>query len=210
MAASTPTPSDAVERLHRRQRQDALQHEADQVVDDLALDALLRRVGRPHRVGSSRLGLVVWRDIDITVVCDHLDIRAVGLLAGDLVARGDVREVAVRSEVGRLNTDPETYPDGIYLQVRAAQEDREEWKLDIWFVDQPERQPDLRHVQTLPPLLDGGARDAVLLIKERWAGRSEYGTVVSSADIYRAVLDDGVRDVDGFEQWRAERSASPR
>lgn len=210
MAANTPAPDDTDERLHRRRRQDALQREADDVVADLALDAALRSLGRPHRVGSSRLGLVVWRDIDITVVCDHLDPRAVAAVAGDLLARGDVREATVRSEVGRLNSDPATYPDGIYLQLRTAVPGREEWELDVWFVDEPERQPDLRHVQTLPALLDEEARDAVLLVKEHWAGRPEYGTEVSSADVYRAVLDGGVRDVAGFEAWRAERSPSHR
>ena len=102
---------------------------------------------------------MVWRDVDITVVCERLDVVVVSGLAGQLLQRGDVREVLVRSEVGRLNTDPATYPDGVYLQVRYAPAHREEWKLDVWFVDEPDRQPDLRHVTTLPALLDEARRE---------------------------------------------------
>ncbi|TNM67081.1 hypothetical protein FHN55_11135 [Streptomyces sp. NP160] len=195
---------------HRRDRADALQAEAGEVVDELDLDALLSTAGQPHRVGSSRLGLMVWRDVDITVVCERLDVVVVSGLAGQLLQRGDVREVTVRSEVGRLNTDPATYPDGVYLQVRYAPAHREEWKLDVWFVDEPDRQPDLRHVTTLPALLDEPARDAVLAVKEHWAARPEYGSAVTSADVYRAVLEDGVRDVADFDTWLAERAARRR
>jgi len=39
---------------------------------------------------------------------------------------------------------------------------------------------------------------AILRIKEAWADRPEYGSIVRSFDIYSAVLDSGVRTPDGF------------
>ena len=41
---------------------------------DLALDDVLGALGEPHLVGSAALGLMVWPDLDITVVCDALDV----------------------------------------------------------------------------------------------------------------------------------------
>jgi len=55
-------------------QQDALQHEADEVVKELRLEELLATAGKPVRVGSSALGLMVWRDLDITVVCSRLQV----------------------------------------------------------------------------------------------------------------------------------------
>ena len=49
-----------------------LQKEADKVVEVLQLQALLSGIGNPIRVGSSAMGLMVRRDIDITVVCEGL------------------------------------------------------------------------------------------------------------------------------------------
>lgn len=55
------------------QRQAALQAEAETVEADLGLIELLSSVGRPVRVGSVALGLMVWRDLDLTVICSELD-----------------------------------------------------------------------------------------------------------------------------------------
>ena len=62
------------------------------------------------------------------------------------------------------------------------------WKIDVWFVDEPDLQPDLEHVRALPPRLTDAARLAILRIKEVWAGRPGY----RSYDVYTAVLDSGV------------------
>ncbi|GAA4970403.1 hypothetical protein [Kineococcus glutinatus] len=196
----------------RRQLQEALQAEADQVVEDLGLPALLGRIGQPHRVGSSRLGLMVWRDIDVTVVCDDLTAASAAVVdaAAHLGARPDVREVLFRKETGRFNLHPARYPDGLYLRLDHAAPGRPGWRLDIWFVDEPDRQPDLAHVRSLPARLTPQARDAILLVKHAWAGRDGYGTTVTSHDVYTAVLDDGVTDVQGFTDWLGARAATSR
>ena len=59
------------------ERQDALQAEAMAVLADLDLFVLLRRFGTPTHTGSSALGLMVRRDIDVTTVCPSLDVEAV-------------------------------------------------------------------------------------------------------------------------------------
>jgi hypothetical protein len=184
----------------RRRRQETLQAEAEFVVDDLSLPALLGEVGQVHRVGSSQLGLMVWRDIDVTVACPRLDERSVTAVGARLGIHSNVREVIFRKETGRFNLSPH-YPDGLYLRLSYRQPERQEWNLDIWFVDEPDRQPDLAHVQSLPARLTYESRDAILLIKEAWARRPEYGSSVSSYDIYTAVLDHGVTTGEAFAEW---------
>jgi hypothetical protein len=44
-------------------------------------------------------------------------------------------------------------------------------------------------------------RQAILAIKTVWHRRPDYGSRVSSADIYAAVLEDGVRDLAAFDEW---------
>jgi hypothetical protein len=53
-------------------RQAELQAEARAVEADLQLDELLGQIGQVNRVGSAALGLMVWRDVDLTVVCAKL------------------------------------------------------------------------------------------------------------------------------------------
>ncbi len=76
-----------------------------------------------------------------------------------------------------------------------------EWKLDLWFVDDPARQPDLAHLRTLPARLTDDARLAILRIKTLWSARPQYGVSVRSWDIYTAVLDHNIRDTDEFARW---------
>lgn len=187
------------------QRQSDLQAEAEAVAADLGLDAGLSPLGRPVRVGSAALGLLVRRDLDITVVCPALDeatAASVARLGARLIGHPQVRQVTQRDDTGRWNTDP-NYPDGLYLGVRYRSPAGADWTLDIWFVDEPDRQPDLQLVASAADQLTEARRVAILTIKSAWAGDPGYGSVVHGIDIYRAVVDDDVRTVEQFDDWRA-------
>ncbi|MEV7940071.1 hypothetical protein AB0O82_28545 [Kitasatospora sp. NPDC088264] len=193
------------------QHQDERQAEAGAVSADLGLDELLGALGEPVRVGSSALGLMVRRDLDVTVVCPRLDTAAherVAALGTRLALHPRVRQVRLRNDTGTWNTDPAAYPDGLYLGLDYRCPQGRDWTLDLWFVDEPARQPDLAHLRDLPPRLTPQAREAVLRIKHAWSEHPEYGRGVRGWDVYRAVLDDGVRTPEQFEQWRTARAAS--
>ena len=105
--------------LFRRQR--LLQREAEAVVEDLDLAAGLEAVGDPIRTGSSALGVMVKPDIDVTTACTSLDLAAfdaVAHLATRLARHERVRQVTFRNDTGAWNTEPDKYPDGLFLQVR--------------------------------------------------------------------------------------------
>jgi len=187
-----------IEELLRRQGE--LQAQADAVVADLGLDVLLSALGEPVRTGSSALGLMVVPDIDITVACPSLDADAVVDVAARLARHERVRVVQFRKDHGRWNAEPDAYPDGLYLGLKyRAGQGRDgagpEWNADIWFVDEPERQPDLGHVRALPERITPEARSAILMIKH---SRPDY----RSFDVYRSVLDDGVRTPEDYDRWR--------
>ncbi|WP_010491786.1 hypothetical protein [Paenibacillus elgii] len=181
-------------------RQHELQMEAKAVAKELKIDELLSSAGQPVRVGSAALGLMVWRDLDITVVCSKLNIDVVTRIASEIMVRQGVREVRFLNDSGVWNTDP-GYPDGLYLGLKYKALSGMDWKLDIWFVDEPDKQPDLRHIRTMPDRLTPELRESILTIKNSWATRVEYGKEVKSYDIYTAVLDDNVRTPLQFQEW---------
>ncbi len=164
----------------------------------LSLDRMLGKVGTPVVVGSAALGLMVWRDLDITVICDVLSRDAVLSVAGDLGRHPAVREVRFRDDTGAWNQD-DRYPDGLYVGVDCVDGLAHRWNIDIWFVDEPERQPDLLHLSLLGPRLSEEVRGAILSIKSRLHQGAGYGSSVTSYDIYEAVLDHDVRTLTEFE-----------
>ncbi|MFI7104544.1 hypothetical protein ACIBK8_35035 [Streptomyces sp. NPDC050161] len=194
----------------RAARQEELQAEADAVAADLGLGRLLSAQGEPVRVGSAALGLMVAPDLDITVICPGLDgstARAVAGIGAELAVHDRVRQVTFRDDTGRWNTDPR-YPDGLYLKVGYRSAAGRDWALDIWFVDDPDRQPDLAHIRTLPPRLTDAHRATILRIKEALAGRP--GARVTGYEVCRAVLDGEVTTVEAFDAWYAgERAGRP-
>lgn len=188
-------------------RQDALQVEASVVHDDLGLGRLARW-GEPVRVGSAALGLMVRRDLDVTVVCARLDAataEGVAVLGAEMFRHPRVRSVQLRDDTERWNTDP-AYPDGIYLGLRYRTVDQHDWSLDVWFIDEPDRQPDLAHLRTIPPRLTEETRRAILTIKQASVDTPSPGPTVSGHEVSTAVLDDGVRTPAEFWSWRAARA----
>jgi hypothetical protein len=181
-------------------RQEALRAEADVVHDDLDLRRL-EALGRPIMVGSAALGLMVRRDLDITVVCPSLDetvADAVAQLGAGLARHPRVRIVTIRDDTGDWNVGP-LYPDGLYLGVTYRSSGGRDWTIDLWFVDEPDRQPDLAHLRDLPEQLTPETRLAILTIKQTYV---DEGMAVSGHEVYTAVLEHGVRDRDEFDRWR--------
>jgi len=186
-------------------RQLQLQTEAAAVAEELNLTELLKAAGAPVKVGSAALGLMTWRDLDMTVVCSKLDIAAISGIASRLMAHPGVRHMNFINDTGSWNTDP-VYPDGYFNGLKYQCKSGNEWELDIWFVDEPEKQPDLQHIRTMPGRLTPSAIVSILSIKSVWASRTEYGKQVKSFDIYSAVLDDHVRTPAEFERWLQSRN----
>lgn len=185
-----------------------LQAEADDLVQALDLTAQLQELGAPTRVGSSALGLMVRRDIDITVSCTKLDattLAAFAQLGARLMQRTDlVVGVRFRNDAGSWNAEPQNYPDGLYLGLSARTAASANWTFDIWLVDEPERQPDLAHLRTLLPRLTDADRVVILAIKHVLAADTTEPKL-PSALVYEAVMDHGVLDVEGFRAWYAGR-----
>jgi hypothetical protein len=113
--------------------------------------------------------------------------------------------VTFRNDSKQWRTSPK-YPDGLYLGVGYRSPTNADWTLDIWFVDEPDRQPDLAHMRWMPEKLTPEVRTTILSIKSTWASRPEYGKSVRSFDIYTAVLTDGVGTLEEFDAWLGHHS----
>ncbi|GIN58953.1 hypothetical protein J8TS2_32720 [Lederbergia ruris] len=187
-------------------RQLRLQAEADTIVEEMHLKQLLTEAGTPVKVGSAALGLMAWRDLDITVVCSKLNIATISGIASHLMSNPQVRDLKFINDTGNWNTDP-TYPDGYFLGITYESTIGHKWELDIWFVDEPEKQPDLQHIRTMSARLTPAAIVSILSIKTVWSARPEYGKQVTSFDIYTAVLDCNVHTPDEFKKWLESRNS---
>ena len=186
------------------ERQDALQAQARAILADLDVFALLHDVGVATQVGSSALGLMVARDIDITTLCPSLDPGPVFDFGRRLARHPRVRRLTFRKDTGRWNTHP-VYPDGIYWLVEYVADPDVAWTLDLWFLLEGTTQFDLEHVKTLPGRLTPETRAAILRIKEAVYADTSRPRGPSYA-IYEAVLDHGIRTPEEYQRYRESRT----
>ena len=177
-------------------QQRALQDEAHQVLRTLNLLESLGRYGTPTIVGSVALGTMTWRDIDVELR-KPIDEDAFWQTAQYLIKQPGLVNLTLMDY--RTSVNPNT-PKGLYLGIRYDGIPDTRWKIDLWFLD--ERMPGEAdfHAWAKARMTEEHRNDC-LAIKAVVGTLPEYGKTIYSVDIYRAVIEEGVKDLEGFQQY---------
>lgn len=181
-------------------RQAWLQTAARELMDDLGLRAILERAGSVRPVGSFELGLMVWPDLDLEVITPDppRPENVLGVLR-DLVLVSGVQKINYADHRDALGGE---VPRGIYLGPDPEFQGVR-WQVDVWFIDEDVAGARRRLTDSIREGLDDDKRRTILQIKQIAAASDRYHRGVSSVDIYRAVLDEGVTSIDEFAAYLA-------
>lgn len=192
-----------------KRRQAELQARGQRLLDSFDIVDQLSLIGEIEIQGSFAAGLMVKPDIDIYVLNESPSLRAVADLARDItMLDGTVRAMTVNFLVN--SPDPGT-PKGVYLGVRRLFEG-EVWNFDIWVISPYERL-DLENFPSqwyakLTPVM----HDAALLMKYQLTEQGLYPRSskvkgsIASAEIYRAVMNDGIKTTYDLKEWQKSHS----
>ena len=179
--------------------------EADDILRS-GLQRVLERHGDVHIVGSYALGLMTWRDLDIHVVRPDLDVTAFFDLGGEIAGVLKPHRMHFRDESIAGTPD---LPRGFYWGVYLGDERNGAWKIDIWQTDRQGFEAVRRFGENLSARLNDANRAVILAIKAACWQHPQYRRGFTSADVYTAVLDRGVRDVAEFWADLRERKGIP-
>ena len=185
--------------------QDALQTEANRLVECLGLPTMLGRAGRFERLGSVVSGLMVWRDVDLGVSCGRLSPERAWDAMLPLAVHPRTTRLDYRNEIGRLAPHELKGYGRYYFVARHETEAGDEWKIDVslW---SPEAPPGpLAHAEELQRRLTPETRLAILWIKDAWHRSPSYPGQISGMDVYEAVLEHGVRTPEQFGRYLRRR-----
>ncbi len=177
-------------------QQRALQDEAHQVLRALNLLEFLARYGTPTIVGSVALGTMTWRDIDIELR-KPIDEGAFWQTAQYLIKQPSLVNLTLMDY--RMSVNPNT-PKGLYLGIRYEGIPDTQWKIDLWFLDEWQPGEADFHAWAKARMTEEHKKDC-LAIKAVVGTLPAYGETIYSVDIYRAVIEDGVKDIEGFQQY---------
>lgn len=179
----------------------ALRAEADELLASGLLD-VLASYGAVHVVGSHRLGLMAWRDLDIHLVPWILD-RSSFFELGSRIAEVVVPHRMHYRDETIVGTDG--LPSGLYWGVYLGEERAGAWKLDIWATDERGLERVQAYCRRIEQRLTVDSRGIILAIKEKCWQLPECRKRFGSGDVYEAVLEHGVRDVAGLWDYLERR-----
>jgi hypothetical protein len=191
-------------------RATALQSEADEVMRTLDVMAMLGVLGQPERVGSSVSGLMVWRDIDVTVRCRDVTLERVWDALKPLLVNPRITRLNYSNETGARSPTGEPADQRYYFVIHYEPASGTEWKIDVsvWTSDAPRSQ--LAQLAELERRLTYETKLAILWIKDVWHRLPVYPYEVGGMEVYDAVLDYGARSPDDFDRYLQERGLPGR
>jgi hypothetical protein len=166
------------------------------ILSDLELLERWAPYGRAVLVGAVAYGLVVSPDIDLEIYSRELRIEHGFAVLGGCALHPRVTHARFANHL--LDRD-----QALYWQLRYRHEDGIVWTVDMWSAAEDYALPRAEHlVGPLRDVLCPETRAAILRLKEYRA--SDKTLECPSIDLYRAVIDDGVRTVEGLRRWLSD------
>jgi hypothetical protein len=102
--------------------------------------------------------------------------------------------------------DPRTTDQGYYWGLRVSRPgDKFFWKLDLWTAEREEFERSSPKRPLWERKLNDNTRYYILAIKEAVCTLPEYRKNLLAVHVYEAVLENNVRSIDEFWDWREER-----
>ncbi len=194
--------------LFRRAK--ALQSEADEVMRTLEVVTMLGVLGHPEQIGSSVSGLMVWRDIDVTVRGQDVTLERVWDALRPLLINPQITQLNYSNETGARSPSGDPADQRFYFVIHYEPASGTDWKIDIsiWTSDAP--RPHLAQIAEPERRLTRETRLAILWIKDVWHRLPVYPYEVGGMEVYNAVLEHGARSPDDFDLYLREQGLLAR
>lgn len=195
-------------------QQQKLQEEAENVLSDLDLINFLKQFGDPNIVGSLALGLMTWRDIDLEIIVKKLDKKIVAEVVKELVLKTTYRiDISFSDNIARFNNTNPNSPESLYIGLKYFGKNIPllemqganplAWKLDLHFILEKDSRSKAKTVELRNKLNDDNKK-VILEIKNQIFTNPKYRKQIFSTDVYDAVLEKGVIDLEGFGNYLKE------
>jgi hypothetical protein len=169
-----------------------LKRQAHQLIKELGIMYRWSLVGNTVLVGSASFGLMSTPNLDFEIYVDQPDIRQGFDTVREIATISGVQQIQFHNFMG--TSDP-----GLYWRIDYQDRYGVIWDIDNWLVpfSHPHAGMAASFATAMNQALTDESRQIILTIKAQMSPTKKFRGI----DVYKAVLDGGVRDWAEFLQW---------
>lgn len=182
---------------------DRIQKQADRLLYDHSLLNLLNKYGTPHIIGSYRMNLMAWNDLDIDIDISQagMSLHKLYTLTAELLSAFQPVWYEAK-ETTDIHGNPACF---LGFETRIL---GELWNVDLWFFERGIIETALRFCDHIAEEVAANPEKgtAILAIKKYLMAHGLYAfDKYTSMDVYRAVIEDNISTPEDFLSGEKEK-----
>lgn len=165
---------------------------ADRLLYEYDLMKKLKEIGKPHIIGSYRMNMMAWNDLDIDIENDDMSLDKLHDLSAFIISTFHPVWYEAKEELN--DEGKRVWFHGFETMITG-----ELWNFDLCFFDKETISHAERYCDKIANNTSQAQKDAIVSIKNELISRGLYSfEKYKSMDVYKAVLEADVKNADEF------------
>ncbi len=165
---------------------------ANRILYEFDLLKKLEEIGNAHIIGSYRMDMMAWNDLDIDIENDSMSLEKLYELSAFIMNTFHPLWYEAKEEVN--DEGKKVWFHGFETMITG-----ELWNVDLWFFDKETISDAERYCDSIMRNTSQKQKENIVNIKSELIARGMYSfEQYKSIDVYKAVLENDVKNIEEF------------